>query len=315
MSSLTYEDVEQLFDIHRVHQGIMQTWCEPDCVTTFPTAWRDVLLEMQLEVQNTIPINLLLYYARKMAQEILNPKAASESESDLHSNTDREIFRIKTENNFLFKGVICKGKSHNIFGQPDYVLCIERSLKCILVVVESKTLDHRPDRNDARYQLLCYMAMVHKARRDAGKPDCRVWGVATIGNQFHFLHITHRGDWAPFLVDLSPRMDSEGLNKILAILTAMIVDGVKQTNVNAPRPDYSIKRFSSSGHIVTPDDRALNYMQSNPMNSLEFFNHMYNRERKAQSDSNPSPKKQPLCMPNTRGKKSKIPTIITTLTA
>ncbi|KAJ5701117.1 hypothetical protein N7488_008665 [Penicillium malachiteum] len=240
MSSLTYEDVEDLFDIHRVHQGIMKTWCEPECIVG------DVLLEMQLEVQNTIPMNLFLFYARQLAQEILNPnlKAASESEPELQTNRS-EVPRIQAENSFVFKSVLCTRKlTYNIGGRPDYSVWFgdEISLQSSLVVVESKPLEHRPDRNDARCQLLCYMAMVYKARRDAGKTDCRVWGVATIGSQFYFLHITDSGNWAQTLVDMSPRMDSEGLNKILAILTEIIVDGAKQTpvplfNLNAPLSD------------------------------------------------------------------------------
>ncbi|KAJ5726927.1 hypothetical protein N7493_005954 [Penicillium malachiteum] len=39
MKTLTFEDVE-----HHVHQGIMKTWCEPKCVTSFRTAWRECFI-------------------------------------------------------------------------------------------------------------------------------------------------------------------------------------------------------------------------------------------------------------------------------
>ncbi|KAJ5726926.1 hypothetical protein N7493_005953 [Penicillium malachiteum] len=211
---------------------------------------------MQLKVQNTIPMNPFLFYARKMAWEILNPRPPPKSESEWDSDSNRETESewdsennrnmpgIQAENLFCFKNVTRRGKTYHIAGRSDYSLWFgdEESLQCSLVVVESKTPKHRPDRNDARYLLLCYMAMVHRARCDAGNTDGRVWGVATIGTRFYFVHITDSGEWALNLVDMSPRMDSEGLNKILAILTAMIVDGAKQTpvplfNLNAPRPD------------------------------------------------------------------------------
>lgn len=84
-----------------------------------------------------------------------------------------------------------------------------------LLIVEAKR-DGRVD--DARGQLLGYMACVHAQRQLTKRRDTDVYGIATDGYKYEFVVIDHAG-----VVSISERVDiTIDVNKIKRVLASII---------------------------------------------------------------------------------------------
>ncbi|OJJ70067.1 hypothetical protein ASPBRDRAFT_197773 [Aspergillus brasiliensis CBS 101740] len=79
-----------------------------------------------------------------------------------------------------------ENKPHMLSGRIDYSLWYGNpgDMEANLVVCEAKKQGE-----SGRYQALGYMAMIHKARKMAGRKDTSVWGIATDSFSWDFLHL------------------------------------------------------------------------------------------------------------------------------
>ncbi|KAL2845263.1 hypothetical protein BJY01DRAFT_247739 [Aspergillus pseudoustus] len=94
----------------------------------------------------------------------------------------------------ISQNVTYNNACRNLNGVMDYTLWwgIADDLETNLVVVEAKAKDAA---SLSRAQALVSMAMIHAARKRAGKRDCRVFGIGTDSYDFWFLAIDNNSVW------------------------------------------------------------------------------------------------------------------------
>jgi hypothetical protein len=96
----------------------------------------------------------------------------------------------------LSRVVTHQGQTKRLCGFSDYSVWYDRSRKGVatmatnLLIVEAKREGYT---DTAIPQLICYMGIVHAARKDASKENCIVYGAASDGRNFRFCRIDNDG--------------------------------------------------------------------------------------------------------------------------
>ncbi|KAJ9265274.1 hypothetical protein DTO195F2_1886 [Paecilomyces variotii] len=91
--------------------------------------------------------------------------------------------------------VMHKNREIILNGRADYSLWYETvdEPESNMVVVEAKA--HEGDRT-GEWQTLTYMAIIHSARKKAGRSDTTIYGVATDSHRFIFMRLDNNSKWS-----------------------------------------------------------------------------------------------------------------------
>ncbi|KAL2824065.1 hypothetical protein BDW59DRAFT_162832 [Aspergillus cavernicola] len=120
------------------------------------------------------------------------------------------------------------------------------NLETNLVVVMADSLGGA---SRARYQALLSMAMIHRARKDAGMRDCRVFGLGTDSYEFHFILIDNNSEYSWHII----HWDSDQHRvDIISRLTTIMRDAATLASTS-PRDSNTAEKSVSeiSGCITT----------------------------------------------------------------
>lgn len=146
----------------------------------------------------------------------------------------------------LKQTVTFKGKPHVLSGLADYSLGYRNddTGSGNLIVVEAKRKD---DMRKVYGQLLCYMGMIHQARKAESKNSAVIFGVATDGFEYRFWRVDHQSN-----VSSSPvyiwHMNTQRKH-IYTIFRAIVRAAILSSPVTSPskRTDV-VERFQTPCH-------------------------------------------------------------------
>ncbi|KAL4787646.1 hypothetical protein BJX76DRAFT_354125 [Aspergillus varians] len=164
-----------------------------------PVVLSRVLDDFQAAVGNSQENEALI--RTRLSAILLLTLADEKRPASSHSNSVPPIVAQNIQGVFwgfekqIAKKINYKNAHHNLNGFLDYCLWwgSPDDLETNLVVVEAKASGHA---SAGRCQALVSMAMIHTARKQAGKRDCQVFGIGTDSYEFNFITIDNNSEYS-----------------------------------------------------------------------------------------------------------------------
>ncbi|CAI7626651.1 unnamed protein product [Penicillium viridicatum] len=143
---------------------------------------------------------------------------------------------LQTETPLISRPFTLNGKVHQAKGTCDYTLWYgdkggpDKAIN--LVLVEAKGLGLASSGDD---QALGYMACVHQERRSCPSRNSTVYGLSTDGEEFRFLRINQKGEFAKVIMAKTPGGSYSSITSMLAFIMREAVSQSPYTSKNSSK--------------------------------------------------------------------------------
>ena len=150
-----------------------------------------------------------------------------------HSDDDPAVLELQYET-AIERQVTFRGKPRLLKGNADYTVWYDNqtaTLATNLIIVEARR-GESPDLCVG--QLTAYMGAVHACRKDEGKRNALVYGVASDGNAFRFVRIDEHNQWSSSRLMEWKRGDGD---KIYSVFRKLIQTAANSSPSTSPIKD------------------------------------------------------------------------------
>ncbi|KAL4891747.1 hypothetical protein BDV59DRAFT_203339 [Aspergillus ambiguus] len=191
VTSLTPDEIRKVFEIKEVSHNDHWTLSQEE-TRTVPDHLNAILADYSVSLGGS-PENEALMRCR--IDTILLASLAAQkraSSRDSGSSILSVHFQLETDMRLPWK---YEGEQKVISGKTDYSLWYNapEEMECNLLVVEAK---RKGESSSGVFQVLAYMAMLHNARKEVGRKDVSIYGIATDSFTWSFLYLDNQGRWS-----------------------------------------------------------------------------------------------------------------------
>ncbi|CAG7996292.1 unnamed protein product [Penicillium salamii] len=152
---------------------------------------------------------------------------------------------IQMERTWAFRPVEWKGKTYTLSGRPDYGIWYgkEEDIDLNVIIMEAK----RPTNSSQGIpQALAYMACVHRCRKDIGKADTTVYGIATDAAIFTFMKLDNESRWSIKHVDVV----GNGFEQVFGIIIHLMQKAASVSPAASKRTSRRTQQGSGDSDLI-----------------------------------------------------------------